>query len=856
METSNNDRASSVSRRRRKRQRKSEPLPSFCDATTSVVASTFAASRLEEIQTLYHHTVSADNGHNDGRQEQHRYPQTQPYALDTALDSNAYRSQACRTASRHLRRRATSHNPRGRRRHRYPLADFTRARVDDCTGGGAVDGAATDDSEVVAPSDKRNVTQQQRPEIKPDSVDEETPTKKSRRSRRNNRSWLKSQHEQWQEPVQFLHSMQAVPEKPASSLEANTNDKDSQPKTTDDSTKTDNHPCHWIPTHLWHAKRFHMEQLWGWKVPMLHINRGAKAALRLCREGKCLVQDTSWRMQPICCTLKTRRSMSSNNNNNNPAATVFNRLIPEFPYFPPAPLTEGSKDSKLVAGQGMFHELDQSPLAAIGPVQWLIVQDPNLWLGWKDGDQSLGSENQADSNCEQGNHGNQTLCHCYSIYLFVHPAIFASCWSSLKRVLSLLPLLTLGTIMSDVRLVKGGLSCLSLRGHSARECLTKSVEALCGREQCGVASTTLINIMKEGTNLIDVEMGGTTERICVVTVNQRDGTRIWNHGVNGIDVLCRHSCAAQLFLALVLQGGACPIGLTEESHLCLESQPPIPLFPRDYPDTAAGRAYWGVKIRKSEDGTKKAVSSDAINAKIACPVVIDDSAVLRQYLEGGLGRVSASHGRQQKLAIDWTAFVTMNLQSCSSDPVVVMMRGLFVKPIADLVCCMTGVSRKEESQKGVDIDLLNDKKEHETKHKRRRPSKNPTDYVRVPPPGLKEIGLFQINCRNLLQSLSLPATLLAHVRIEDGEGALVAGAALMSLSPPQGTAVVKSDDRLLLGYITTGAFSHNRGRCHGLAVLGAARFLEELSRAHQTKALVFVREFFGSLVNIICYYGK
>ena len=52
----------------------------------------------------------------------------------------------------------------------------------------------------------------------------------------------------------------------------------------------------WLPTHFWHAKRFHMGDMWGWRVPMMHSNRGPGAALRLLREGKSLLQDVTWSM--------------------------------------------------------------------------------------------------------------------------------------------------------------------------------------------------------------------------------------------------------------------------------------------------------------------------------------------------------------------------------------------------------------------------------------------------------------------------------------------------------------------------------------------------------------------------------
>ncbi len=45
----------------------------------------------------------------------------------------------------------------------------------------------------------------------------------------------------------------------------------------------------WLETHIWHAKRFHMVDLWGYRVPDLPNDKGFRACYRAAANG-CLLQ--------------------------------------------------------------------------------------------------------------------------------------------------------------------------------------------------------------------------------------------------------------------------------------------------------------------------------------------------------------------------------------------------------------------------------------------------------------------------------------------------------------------------------------------------------------------------------------
>ena len=954
-----------------------EPPPSFCNATASLVASSFAASRLEEIQALYHkvqqddedeRTAAARGSVVTGSKSNNRMNRPPPPATNTvALDGRAYSSQACQTSARHLRRRTTSHNPP--RRHRYPLGDFPPRPHSESqqeqhrsshNNRNSVDTTRSGDEH-----DEKDAVHIEKPSPQGST------TKPSRRSRRFNRSWLISQHDQWKDPFYFQRYIQTrsssmslsetvkptvedenIDEKLATasismvaSSAAPEDQEDARKKIVETSpVSADQEEQHafWIPTHLWHAKRFHMAHLWNWKVPLMHTNRGAKAALRLAREGKCLIQDLSWRMQPLCLVVASAQNTTTTTNSSsesaaatttrnnqelhrNAIATALQRIIPRF-----------ENNSEQNWGQGMLYELDQSPLSAIGPVQWMILASPLSSSSTAEEDRPLVDSEYGDkevamdatanrvtdvqrprTSYESSNNQNDDMSRQF-VYLFVHPAILTSCYNCLQRLVDdqeslRCRLSSSSSVQSQLRWelhcgIYGGLDYFALRGPRSQDCLSQGLTALVGDHvQDKIQTfdeTGVINALDLSTRLNGGENqtnAAVVRRIYTWSVRPREEASPWNHGVNGWDMMLvgqppsnsgnsrnggnsptnSQIAASQVFLALVVHGGACPIGVVEESHLALECHPPIPEFPRDYPDTVEGKLYW-----TSTTATSRTTMTEGTNPKSTCNTkkgnkcknvaTLQDNTwtIVRRFYEGGLGRISVSHpsghhhttitSKAAAATIDWTKLIPAHLLSSSNAPEttsVVMMRGVFGKPLVDLMCSTDTHSSSDilethgeqpvNAKDNRDGDDELGKKER--RPRRRRPAKNPTDIVRVPVPSRRTCEQFRSNCLALLQSLSLPAILLARLRIEHGPGTLVAGTAIMSLSPPspsssenagappstvEATATPSTEsDRMLLGYVTTGVFSHHRGRCHGLAVLGASRFLHALSMAHESKAL-------------------
>lgn len=593
---------------------------------------------------------------------------------------NALVSGGCKTSSRHLRRRATSYA--SRQRHRPPMARNEELVVENGKSG---------------------------PTTTPATV-----TPSSRRKRRKIVT-LRQEHESWK------HEDAAI---------------------TNDSSIANKNPIHfWIPCHVWHAKRFAMESLWGWKVPILHCNRGSKAALRLVREGKCLVQDVTWTSQPIY--LSFLRSQIGDVQSN------LRRIIPDFA------IHETEEEEKMK--DGTVYHVDAFPLRAVGPVQYAAVKTPLF----SDVDGTTGS-----------------MLH---LYVWTHVSIRAIVQECMKNAIGQL---------ATLNLVPGGVSRIQLRGRNVASDLLRTLSNLpwctsalhdtffpdgsISEEVHGIFTPRITYYESKGINPSHPSFGKSIR--CVIQC-PRDPSLTCNYGCYGMDVFCPPFLARELWQALVTTGGACPIGLVEACHLALEACPPMPVFPRDFPDTGAGVEYW--------TGSSS------------------EWKLYRSCLEAGSGRISRQSSKCLG-SVDWSTLVDKAEQN--NAPVqraTAVIRGSFGQPFLQL---MQGAVPNLDSSVSP--------------RKRNRRKLTPADrLIILPPPSRNLKASYESTCHSLLQSLSLPAMILCHVVLGKG-----------TLTP--GMLVLDGQEKVQLGHITAGSFSHCRGTSHGLAICGAARLLQSMTTAY------------------------
>ena len=570
-----------------------------------------------------------------------------------------------KTASRHLRRRAASH--KSRRRHRFP------------TG--------TDDNNDTAPTSTTTLT------TTLTTTTKATTTQPCRRARRKP-ALLMEQHQVWGTAPSVETTM-----------------------------------VHWIPTHVWHTKRFHMENIFGWKVPLQHANRGARAALRMVKEGHSTIQDVTWRN--VCLVVGCKQ---------------LSTLISTLQRFCPLLLAENPKSilSGASFGQGMLHDMDCFPRLAIGPAKWWISRMMPF-------------------------HGTSQTTNCCWAHFFVHPCILNTVESILIEVSS-------AQDWEPVRRI--GLATLQLRGRDATSDLLTTLNA---NKQENISETidgdlphlAAIGITGEENlvksynmqleNLNQEDTSFKENRTIVV----RQSDRVDAAGVIGWDIVCMPSTAKDIFIDLCTRGTSRAIGLVEEAYLSLEADPPVPIFPRDYPDTPSGQLYWD-------------------------PGSDQDMIRVRQTLENGWGRLKPEKADS---VVQWKSLVGEDENG------VLVVRGNFGQPFVQLM--HDGASSYAFSQDS-------------SSGRRPRRKVSPIGSLVMAPPLSRAAAKQHLDaCRTLLASLTLPAVISCQLRV-DGRGTIGAGTRLSASM---------AGETLVLGYATMGSFSTTTGLYRGTGFISAERFL-------------------------------
>jgi hypothetical protein len=772
-------------------------LPAFCDAVAAVSAPIYAARRLPELQHLWYTSIIENAAQQQLIQEQ----QTSQTKRFSAMEI-PYLSGGGKRSSRHLRRRITSYA--STKRHRFPL------------GKGA---------------ELNQTDQQMQTNLKKDK-------NPCRRARRRNRQGLQLLHQTWTKAttptsVEERHTFNNTL---AANVTDQTKSKGCLPSSSSSSVSSSPLPF-WMKTHLWHAKRFHMLDLWKWKVPVLHTNRGARATLRMAREGVTLLQDVTWKYsQPIVLD--------------------FSCSIPSM--LPPAlaqcfPTTEISKSvlCGMQVAEGMLHYPNQFPAGAIGPVI--------IWI-------CRGSNTQQPKRSER-----------FRVYVWVHPSVRPKAVGSLQDWTKHFTTLHVEIQEPTSVALTSPKACLQLRGKSATSILAHlqlsrghptlwdwSSLSSCSNLHELLPHGSVLFVKHDGrdmdiqdahqigdliqdshdlkkspvaNNQIDyssqIEQMKTKwesnhEIIFATDIDslQRDDMMLVSHcprnprlvhnaGCCGWDVWMDPQKIHNVFMMLVLQGKACPVGMLDEAHLRLECEPPLLVFPRDFPDTDEGRNYWQ--------------NSDC------------EWCLVRKCLEGGWGRLNVSRwkrreedGSDQQKAImhrlrpiNWFDLVgdsaaenseaiaepiidaAVATPSASTSSGVVVVRGAqFGQPLLSAIQCCGLLPRLTTVTAA--------------KRRKRRRVKPPNEPTRTIPNGPEQVELLQEMISGLLQALSLPAVVSCRVLII-GRGTLNPGSEIWM-------GVESQDDDELIGFVTAGTFSPTRGQCHGIGIIGTARFLQSLLR--------------------------
>jgi hypothetical protein len=546
----------------------------------------------------------------------------------------------------------------------------------------------------------------------------------------------------------------------------------------------DDSTLNWMSTHVWHAKRFHMHpNLFGWKVPLLHCNRGAGAAIRLAKEGRTLLQDVSWRMQPLLVGATDLEALCQS----------MNRICPAFDFQKNA----GAILNGIIMGSGMIYQLDKFPSNAIGQVIWWISRTPIGGSDLTNGDK------------------------LFWVHLFLHASTMPVVESLLTDLLDASEQKFVGP-----ERLESGIACFQIRGARASESLMNALhpqtdplrgfdfekpsnsankpQTLSPHLSCvharilgesGAVSSTSDEGISGSPRFI---VGG--RNVLLVSQVPCDPSLSMNWASCGWDIICHRAVAHNIFQALIHAGNACAIGLVEEAHIRMENEPPLPVFPRDYPDTVDGTKYW-----REEDS---------------------DWSLVRRSFDTGQGRVPVTRWLRPTIPIPALPAVPWSkLTDPSMTADVVVVRGDFGKPFVDALNGSGQVARC-------------DRKSGETAKNRRnrRRARPPTAVAPTLALQESEAAAYQQTCSALLQALSLPAILRCHL-VVIGKGSIIPGCFIYSLFPLEET----PEDHFLLGISVAGGFSAFRGAVCGLGFVGAARLLRVLRSSRGPSSTVSVQ---------------
>lgn len=803
-------RINDVDPKRQKTNRRRRPidpssLPRFLDSTGAVTAGTFAARRLPEMKSLWRSFLSTKHAKSDAitfRNVGSVAPSTSATAPITD-DAALYRSGGRKTSDRHLRRRTGSHSRR--RRHRYPAGDVLPQSEGASTG----DQMKTNESgDVIITNGKKS---------------NEQGKKQCRRARRK-RGTMREAHRHWQvtPPVEMSTL--------SSSLEQN------------DPSETSAFPSKWLETHLWHTKRFHMGNLFGWSVPLVHTGRGTAAALRLAQTN-CTVQDATWSIDGGAVVL-CAPSMEA-------LCVTLAKICGEQAEI----LQDKMVLSGMRWGEGTVHQPGAYPLGVIGPARFLFYRQE-----------------------KNGNAGNAEEYH---VAIFVHPAIRGKLYEALGSVTGA------DDCESSLDQIAGGLSLIQVRGTNAMNAIRSALRPTSENDKgmswdqvsqsyqahtilphgtvmpvkfSPMLSTTSTpqtehvdvakaNQMKEDiithiakvndSKLLDLVPSisgiGSNKFAALISHRRNNGTSQGCHNTAscGWDILCSPAMTNEIFLCLNNKGGACAIGLAEEASSALEAEPPIAVFPRDFPDTETGEAYWSG--HNSEwNIVRCCYENGAQGGRFKTELKRTLKTQILNTITGGISYQSIdwSSITDRKVKIDEEADNDGNVGIVSSG--VEVVRGTFGAPFAQ---ALTGSGRFTAEDQGASFRKSDGKKR--SPRRRVRPS---NVAVNAEPLEDEEADAHENMCQMLLSSLSLPALLRCHILVE-GKGNLAAGATIFEYNKEPATQEKNPDSCTKLGYVVVGTFSICRGQCHGPGFVGAAKLLQNLiENEHANTASVASRQ--------------
>jgi len=531
---------------------------------------------------------------------------------------------------------------------------------------------------------------------------------------------------------------------------------------------------YWLPTHLWHAKRFHMSssEFFGWKIPLQHASRGPEAVNRLLNENRTTVQDVSWCRQPL--VLKDN----------------LEALIKYLYRLCPTSLAVQVKIGESF-GELVLHEPDSFPCKAIGPAK--------VWFRHSD-------------RCKREEPSQKA-----ELYVFVHPSAKRQVQKSLE------------SIVSDAKILKfqadGGLACFECRGISTKALLHRAFD--CNFDtKCyhgGITVSIVSGSKNELANRLQHENDHEQHpSSCILQHNEimlvhhelstHDSDTSASRSIyHGWDLYCASYNAHNIFMKLVTQPEAITIGCIEAFHTFPHEN--YQSFPWSYPDSEQGRLFWN-----------------------GCDGDCNNWKEYRLALES-CGRFKEKTF-SRSLVTKHIPNVLKQLESItgigepSSDDVrVAVVRGSFGQPFVDI---LQQCGRLLETSR---VDTQRSKHENKHGRLRRRQKKTKQQIMLSCPSSKEDSDVRRTKAASLERSLSLPALLRCQIRVV-GRGSVYQGDSLYAYELLRDRKTKHQWKDQLGVIVFDGSFDTSMGQVYGIGFVGARCLLKYLSSCQNAAVMI------------------
>ena len=593
----------------------------------------------------------------------------------------------------------------------------------------------------------------------------------------------------------------------------------------------------WLMTHLWHSKRFYMTPPLpiynNWCIPLGHTNRGSRAALRLAK-SKSTLQDATW---TICGQSIVLETMEREH-----LLLMLEKMCGGKRNYSAPFLTNDCVISGLETGYGFIYEMDCTfPAGVVGPASFIFGKSPNqthfvrisvegsifskVELLVKEGLQNVKEKDNIeftllkDANCLlrlRGSEASNALVNALSLSSTGDDTIVE--WSKGHLPQDFHRLIPYGTI---VRVQYKG---VNINSHREEHQSDKNIDDDCTNDE-------LVKRLEKRRPELNHPMLQPDELVLVSQVPNamHEGQ---NNAVCGFDIICSPSVASEIFTALCTVGGSCAIGFIEDACNRIEAEPPLPVWPRDFPDTSEGRDYaagtdsgWGGMRYCIEEGLRGGRIKTGLNRLLQ---KCSNHSKTRNEEDRDPSCISR---KLTPVDLDWNRLCLPNKSTVKDiNSQVVMVRGNFTSPF---VQALEGFGKEylEMMEEADDCRI-----EGKPSRRRRRKVRSSDETVIVPPMRAANLQQHQSYCSNLLNSLTIPALLRCHIKVE-GRGTLQAGMIITAnVSDSE-----MSKEATELGFVTSGGFSQSRGEVIGVGIVSSQRFLSFLSGAKNEDFVLLTR---------------